>query len=497
MINYTADWSLMTPEIVLAAFALLIFTIDFMTGVKGKKPFTGHLSIIALLTAAVLTAVSNGTGTGGIGDMFLVDPMSTVVKIMILLGAALVIGITMYYVDRHDDIYQGELYSLMLFAVIGAMIMVSSADLITLFIGLELLSISAYCMTGFRRYRKQSSEAAVKYIVLGGTASAFILYGMSFLYGLTGTTSLTVIGEGIGDLFAAYPFLVMMSLLFILGGFAFKMSVVPFHMWAPDVYEGAPTPVTAFLSAISKVAAFAIVLRVFFTGFGGIYEEWAFLIGVLAALTMLAGSLIALPQRNVKRLMAYSGIAQAGFLLVPLAAVTTADLAISVFMFYAAAYMLMTLGAFAVITIVTEAADSEDVSGFTGLYYRSPFLAFSMSAFLISLAGLPISAGFIGKAWIFFHTVSAGMIWLAVVMVLATVISFFYYFRIIQRLFVRSVDTSAAEAEVAAAREPGAPVAVSPGMTVVLAVTLAGTVGLGIIPFLLTNWFTTLQWLSF
>ncbi|TMW72182.1 NADH-quinone oxidoreductase subunit N [Alteribacter natronophilus] len=494
MISYTADWSLLTPEIVLAAFALLIFTIDFMTGVKGHKPFAGRLSIVALVTAAVLMITVNGTQSAGIGDTFLVDPFSTVVKVMILLGAALVVMITMYYVERHEDVYQGELYSLILFAVIGALIMVSSADLITLFIGLELLSISAYCMVGFKRYRKQSAEAAVKYIVLGGTASAFILYGMSFLYGLTGSTSLTVIGGQIGELFQAYPFLIMMSLLFILGGFAFKMSVVPFHMWAPDVYEGAPVPVTAFLSAISKIAAFAVVLRLFFTGFGGIYEEWAFLIAVIAALTMIAGSLIALPQRNVKRLMAYSGIAQAGFLLVPLAAVSTVDLTISVFMFYAVAYMLMTIGAFAVITAVTETAGSEDVSAFSGLYYRSPFLALGMSAFLVSLAGLPVSAGIIGKAWIFIHAVSAGYLWLAAVMVAATVISFFYYFRIIHRMFTQPGEAEAARTEVAAALEPGSLPAASPGIITVVAFSLTGTIGLGLVPFILTNWFTGLTW---
>ncbi|RNA67801.1 NADH-quinone oxidoreductase subunit N [Alteribacter keqinensis] len=485
MLSFDADWSLMTPEIVLAAAALLIFTIDFMTGINGKKPFIGRLSIVALLATAALVLFWNGGNSGSIGDMFVVDPFSTAFKILILTGTAIVIGISMYYLDRHPDVYQGEFYSLLLFASLGAMLMVSSADLITLFIGLEILSISAYCMAGFKKYSKKSTEAAVKYVVLGGTASAFILYGMSFMYGLTGTTSLVEIGAQIGSLFDAYPFLVMMSLLFMLVGFGFKISVVPFHMWAPDVYEGAPTPVTSFLTVISKIAAFAIILRVFFTGFGGIYEEWGFIIAIVAAVTMIAGNLIALTQHNVKRLMAYSGIAQAGYLLVPIAAFVTLDMTVSVILFYAVAYMVMTLGAFAVITIVTESSGSEDILSFSGLYRRSPFLAIAMSAFLISLAGLPVSAGFTGKAWIFFQAISADMLWLAVIMIVTSIVSFFYYFGIIRQMFMKEPKEKEGQLRIPA------------GMSGIVTVTLIFTLGLGILPFLLINFFTTMQWMAF
>ncbi|WP_026691571.1 NADH-quinone oxidoreductase subunit N [Alteribacter aurantiacus] len=486
MLLFDANWSLMTPEIVLAAFALLIFTIDFMTGVKGKKPFIGRLSIVALLTTAALVVGWNGAQTASIGHMFVVDPFSTAFKVVILVGVALVIGISMYYVDRHPDMYQGEFYSLLLFATLGAMLMVSSLDLITLFIGLEILSISAYCLAGFRKYHKKSTESAVKYVVLGGTASAFILYGMSFIYGLTGTTSLVDIGGQIGTLFEAYPYLVMMSLLFMIAGFGFKISVVPFHMWAPDVYEGAPTPVTAFLAAISKVAAFAIVIRVFFIGFEGIYEEWGFLIAIVAAVTMVVGNLIALNQHNIKRLMAYSGIAQAGYLLVPVAAFVTLDMTVSVVLFYAIAYVMMTLGAFAVITFVTEKTGSEDILSFRGLYHRSPFLAIAMSAFLISLAGLPATAGFTGKAWIFFQAISAGLLWLAVVMIVMSVVSFFYYFGIISQMFMKEPDEDVVT-------RMSIPVSTAS----VVSVSLVVTIGLGFLPFLLINLFTSMNWMAF
>ncbi|WP_096437571.1 NADH-quinone oxidoreductase subunit N [Alteribacter populi] len=483
MSAFDANWSLMTPEIVLATLALLIFTLDFMTGVKGKKPFVGRLSIIALLVTAGLVLIQRETGS--IADIFIVDSFSSVFKVVILIGVALVIGISMYYVEKNDDIYQGELYSLMLFATLGVMLMVSSADLITLFIGLELLSISSYCMAGFKKYKKKSTEAAIKYIILGGTASAFILYGMSFMYGLTGTTSLVEIGSQISALFAANPYIVLMSLLFMVVGFGFKISVVPFHMWAPDVYEGSPTPVTAFLTVVSKLAGFAILLRVFFVGFGGIFDEWGFVIAIIAALTMIIGNVIALTQSNVKRLMAYSGIAQAGYLLVPIAALITLDLTVSIIMFYAIAYVMMTLGAFAIITLVTENSGSEDISSFSGLYQRSPYLAIAMSAFLISLAGLPISAGFVGKAWIFVNAISADMLWLAVIMIVTSIISFFYYFGIIKQMFMRQPKGDATELK--------APFALSSVVTI----TLIVTVGLGALPFFLTNLFSGLQWMAF
>ncbi|MDG5787295.1 NADH-quinone oxidoreductase subunit N [Evansella sp. AB-P1] len=484
MSAYNANWSLMTPEIVLGILALVIFTIDFMTGVKGKKPFLGRMSIIALLVTAVLVYINRGAGT--IADIFIVDHFSTMFKIILLVGVAIVIAISMHYLDKNDDVYQGEFYSLMLFAALGAMLMVSSADLITLYIGLELLSISSYCLAGFKKHNRKSTEGAIKYVVLGGTASAFILYGMSFLYGLTGTTSIIDISQVISSLYVDYPFIVVMSILFMLAGFGFKISIVPFHMWAPDVYEGSPTPVTAFLSVVSKIAGFAIVLRVFFTTFlgseGVLYDEWTWIIAIIATVTMIVGNLIALTQKNIKRLMAYSGVAQAGYLLVPIAAIFIPSYSIGVIIFYSIVYVFMTLGAFAIITLVTEDSGRDDFSSFSGLYKRSPYMAIAMSVFLLGLAGLPLTAGFVGKAWIFISAAQAGMLWLAGVMFVTSVISFYYYFGVIKQMFMNEPNPNDVELK--------APLSISVVVTIALAVTII----LGVLPGLMIDWIAYIQW---
>jgi NADH-quinone oxidoreductase subunit N len=482
MTAFNADWSLMTPEIVLLVLALTVFTIDFTTGIKGKKPFIGVLSVISLLITIVLVIIFN-QNPGQIGDTFIVDPFAMLFKLVILIGVALVIMTSMSYMDKHKEMYQGELYSLLLFATLGAMLMVSSADLITLFIGLEILSISSYCLAGFRKNEARSSESALKYVILGGLASAFILYGMSFIYGLTGTTSLSEIGGSMNALYAQYPYLVIMSLLFMIAGFGFKISIVPFHMWAPDVYEGAPTPITGFLATVSKIAGFAILVRILSVGFGAIYHEWFFIIAVIAALTMIVGNTVALVQSNVKRLMAYSGIAQAGYLLVPLAASLSFNITMSMIVYYAFAYVLMTLGAFAIISYVTEDAESEDMSSFAGLSKRSPFLAHSMTIFLLSSAGLPFTAGFVGKVYIFLGVISSQMFWLAIVMIVTSTISFFYYFGIIKQMYMREAKEGANELK--------APTSI----TLIVIISLVGTIGLAFFANILTNYMNGLTWI--
>jgi NADH-quinone oxidoreductase subunit N len=484
MTAFDANWSLLTPEIVLAALALLIFTIDFMTGIHGKKPFIGKLSVLSLLVTAVLVLFMNNSG-GQIADLYLIDSFAMVFKLIILVGVAMVIMISLHYLDRNEEIYQGEYYSILLFATLGAMIMVSSADLITLFIGLEILSISSYVLVGFKKHHRHSTEAALKYVILGGTASAFILYGMSFLYGLTGSTSLIEIGSVMPMLFEEYTAMMTISLIFMLVGFGFKISIVPFHMWAPDVYEGAPTPITAFLSVVSKIAGFAIVLRVFVFGFIGVYEEWVMIIAILAAVTMVLGNVIALTQKNTKRLMAYSGIAQAGYLLVPVAALPfIGTFSLNMILFYSIAYMMMTLGAFAVITLVTEDAGTNDLSSFAGLFQRAPYLAIAMTVFLVSLAGLPLTAGFIGKAQIFFGAAAADLLWLAIIMIVMSVVSFFYYFAFIKQMFMTAPKANDEELKV--------PMSLNAVITVALAVTLI----LGILPNLVLDIFTTFDWFA-
>jgi NADH-quinone oxidoreductase subunit N len=481
MTAFNADWSLMTPEIVLLVLALTVFTIDFTTGIKGKKPFIGILSVISLIITIALVIIFNQT-SGQIGYTFIVDPFAMLFKVVILIGVALVIINSMSYMDKNEDMYQGELYSMLLFAALGAMLMVSSADLITLFIGLEILSISSYCLAGFRKFQAKSSESALKYVVLGGTASAFILYGMSFLYGLTGSTSLVEIGAAMGPLYDQYPYLIIMSLFFIIAGFGFKISIVPFHMWAPDVYEGAPTPITGFLATVSKIAGFAILLRILFVGFGPIYQEWFFIIAVIAALTMIVGNVVALVQSNVKRLMAYSGIAQAGYLLVPVAALLHINITMSMIVYYALAYVFMTLGAFAIISHVTEDAKNEDLSSFAGLHKRSPFLAHTMTVFLLSSAGLPLTAGFVGKIYIFLGVITSQMYWLGIVMIVTSTISFFYYFAIIKQMYMRDP------------KEENSELKTPTSISVVVIISVVGTIGLALFANMLTNYMNGLTW---
>lgn len=479
-----ANWSLMTPEIVLAVLALIVFVFDFLTDIKGKKPFLAKISILSLLTTAVLVLVMNRE-PASIGDIFVIDAFSVVFKLIVLIAVALVIAMSMHYLEKNPDIYQGEYYSLMLFAALGAILMVSSADLITLYVGLEIVSISSYVLAGFKKHSRKSSESAIKYVILGGASSAFILYGMSFLYGLTGTTSVAEIGNHIQALYADYPFIVMTSILLMLVGLGFKISVAPFHMWAPDVYEGAPTPVTAFLAVVSKLAAFGVVLRIFIVAFGSLVEEYVTILVILSAVTMIVGNAIALAQKNIKRLMAYSGVAQAGYLLVAIAStLQDPNYTVNIVAFYAVAYLLMGLGAFAIITVVTEDAGSEDISSFIGLYKRAPYLAVAMTVFLVSLAGLPFTAGFVGKAYIFFGAVRGDMVWLAVLMIVTSIVSFYYYFYVIRQMFLREPEANDGTLK--------APTSIS----AVVTITLAATVILGVLPGILMNVFSEFNWMA-
>ena len=472
------QWSLMLPEMVLAGLAVVILLIDVFTGVRGSKPYLGIFSVVALATSFILLYADDRVGN--IGSVFMLDTFAILFKTIILLGTALVIIISMHYLRKHPQVYQGEFYYLMLFASVGAMLMVSSADLITLYIGLEILSIASYCLAGFRKSHVKSTEAAMKYVILGGVSSAFILYGMSFVYGMTGSTSLAVIGYQMTEMYVHFSALTLISLLFMVVGFGFKISTVPFHMWAPDVYEGAPTPVTAFVAVVSKVAAFAMMLRVLSFGYSGIFGEWYGYIAVLAAVTMIVGNFIALTQNNVKRLMAYSGIAQAGYLLVPVASAITWDVAFSQIFFYACAYLLMNLGVFAVITVVTEDSASEAIASFAGLHQRSPFLAFSMTVFLLSLAGLPVTAGFFGKFYIFLGVMTREMYWLAAVMALTSICSFYYYFSIIRQMYMQPTYRDTLKAPL--------------GLAAAVLICLFGTVLLGIMPNLLTNFLNGISW---
>lgn len=548
--NLTISWAILTPELALILIALAVLVLDFMTGVRGSKPTLGMMSIFALLVALVILHTNDQIGF--IGASFVLDPFAILFKTIIMIGAALVILMSMHYLRQNPEIYQGEFYYLILFATAGAMLMVSSADLITLYIGLEILSIASYVLAGFKTRSTKSNEAAMKYLVLGGTASAFILFGMSYIYGLTGTTNLVEIGSVITQVFVSYTFLVSMAILFMLVGFGFKLAIAPFHMWAPDVYEGAPTPITAFLAAVSKVAAFAFVLRIMALGFGQIFGAWYFYIAILAAVSMFVGNIIALRQTNIKRLLAYSGIAQAGYLLVPIGAAITWDLAFSQILFYGIGYILAIMGIFAIVVVVGEdtrtrllgkkektlgsedlvqannavladALDHDAIETYRGLYYRSPLLAIAMTVFLVSLAGLPVTAGFFGKFYIFLGAMTNEMYWLALVMALTSIISFYYYFQVIRVMFLEpaldsdlvkvelladdsvdgpadedsSLDDSLSDDELYDAEVIVDRLDVPNSILVVVISALVLTIGLGAMPGIITNFLIKVSWIIF
>lgn len=548
--NLTISWAILTPELALILIALAVLVLDFMTGVRGSKPTLGMMSIFALLVALVILHTNDQIGF--IGASFVLDPFAILFKTIIMIGAALVILMSMHYLRQNPEIYQGEFYYLILFATAGAMLMVSSADLITLYIGLEILSIASYVLAGFKTRSTKSNEAAMKYLVLGGTASAFILFGMSYIYGLTGTTNLVEIGSVITQVFVSYTFLVSMAILFMLVGFGFKLAIAPFHMWAPDVYEGAPTPITAFLAAVSKVAAFAFVLRIMALGFGQIFGAWYFYIAILAAVSMFVGNIIALRQTNIKRLLAYSGIAQAGYLLVPIGAAITWDLAFSQILFYGIGYILAIMGIFAIVVVVGEdtrtrllgkkektlgsedlvqannavladALDHDAIETYRGLYYRSPLLAIAMTVFLVSLAGLPVTAGFFGKFYIFLGAMTNEMYWLALVMALTSIISFYYYFQVIRVMFLEpAIDSDLVKVELLADDSVDGPadedsslddslsydelydaevivdrLDVPNSILVVVISALVLTIGLGAMPGIITNFLIKVSWIIF
>jgi NADH-quinone oxidoreductase subunit N len=482
------DWSVMAPEFTILIVATLVSIIDLFTNDKKDRRFLAWFGILGCVLAGWFVFQNVGNGVVEILEgSYRVDAYGNIFKLIFLTGTVFALLISLNYLDRKDEVlYHGEFYYLLLTGLLGAMIMSSSADLITLFVGLELLSISSYILVGIRKKNLQSNESAFKYVVSGGIATATTLYGMSFLYGLTGTTNIFVMGDRLAEAYAAgNGFLIYLAFALTFIGLSFKIATVPYHMWAPDVYQGAPTPVTAFLSVVSKAAGFALILRLFITSFRSVVDydspegprsilvdELTFVIGVLAAISMIVGNTLALRQTNIKRMMAYSSIAQAGYILVPFATITS--LVFEQTVFYLVAYLLMNMGAFAVIMIVTRDRDTEDIRSFAGLYHRAPWLAIAMTFFLLSLAGIPISAGFFGKFYIFMSSLVLGNYWLAGIMIATSVVSYYYYFGIIRQMYMRPGATEAA-------------LRVPASIAFVVFVAFVGTVGVGLVPDTLMN----------
>jgi len=475
------NWSIMTPEFIILGVAALLVVFDLFMPKTLSRTILGWIGIAAIFAALVSVAsMAGGPAQSILSNTFRIDGFAIAFKMLLLLGAALVMFMAVSY-EAKDGLekYQGEFYYLFLIAVSGGMLMTSSGDLVTLYIGLELLSVTSYIMAGMRKDHVQSNESAMKYVINGGISTAIILFGMSYVYGLTGTTNLLDIAQKLSTISDAnQAYLLGLAFLMLLVGLSFKLAAAPFHMWAPDVYQGAPTPVTAFLGVVSKTAGFVIVIRILLTVFGAavtngpgsapIIINMQNYLAVIAGATMIIGNVVALRQTDIKRMFAYSSIAHAGYLLVALTTLS-ANMFYSIW-FYLLAYLFMNLGAFAIIQVVTEKAGSTKITEFAGLYRRSPVLAVSMGILLISLAGFPGTAGFIGKLNIFigaFYGTSHYL--LAAIMIATTVVSYFYYFGVMTQMFFRPVaDKSKLD--------------IPFGIVIVLLVAVAGSILFGVAP---------------
>ncbi|MQA89535.1 MAG: NADH-quinone oxidoreductase subunit NuoN [Gemmatimonas sp.] len=432
-----ADYLLaLLPEIVLSLWAMLVLMVDvFQKGnrVEASRPVVAWLSLAGL----VVTAAANGwlltIEEAAVTGMVAVDSFRVFVNFIVLIAAALAILISIGYLDRRG-INRGEFYALLLFATVGMMLLGAARDLILLFLALELMSVALYVLVGFDRRDPRSSEGALKYFLLGSFSSGFLLYGIALVFGSARSTNLSAIVPLLPSLQESPMFLIGAGLLLV--GLAFKVAVMPFHVWTPDAYDGAPTPVTALMATGVKAAAFAAFIRVFAVGFAGIYNEWSVVLSWLALLTMFGANLIALTQGSVKRMLAYSSIAHAGYLLVAVLAANAYGAA--AFLFYLLVYTLMTAGAFGIVIANSRGANElNKLDDYAGFGWREPLLGAVFSIFLLSLAGFPLTGGFIGKLYILRSSLEAGNVELAVSLVLASVISYFYYLRVVVVMYMR------------------------------------------------------------
>jgi len=435
------DWHGIAPELVLLGVGALITLVDIVF-LEKARPITAALAGLGLLATAVplLTLAVDGTDRIMFGGAYVVDEFSLVMKAVFLLSAYVVVLLSTNYVAE-GDYWENEYYGLLLASVMGMVMMASARDLVSIFVALELLSIPAYLMVAWRKRDLRSNEAGLKYYLMGVFASAVMLYGMSLLYGVSGSTMLADIGSAVAAAGSPVP-AVTLAIVFIVAGFAFKVSAVPFHTWAPDVYEGAPTPVTAFLAVASKAAGFVALLALVLVGFPSASDVWEPLVWILAAASMTVGNMVALRQTNVVRLMAYSGIAQTGFMIAPLAVAGhgggSADQALSAVVTYLAIYAAMNLGAFAVIIVLARKTGSAETSSFAGAFHYAPGLTVAMTIFLFSLAGIPPLGGWFAKFEVFRVLATAGEPWgyvLAAIGAVNSVIALYYYAAIARRMW--------------------------------------------------------------
>ncbi|RTZ94206.1 MAG: NADH-quinone oxidoreductase subunit N, partial [Deltaproteobacteria bacterium] len=423
------------PLIILAAFAMGILLINVFSK-KPKDDLTGYIALTSIIFVFLSLFIYVGRGKVTFGSMISVDVYSIFFYLVFVVIGVLTILSSIEYV-KTTGIQSGEYYALILFAMIGMMLMASSTSLIMLFVSLEMMSIPIYILAGFQRNESRSIESSMKYFLLGAFASGFFLYGMSLIYASTGGTSYQAIAEYLAkterlDLST----LTWLGIGFLCIGFFFKIAAFPFHAWTPDVYEGAPTSVTAYMATGVKAAAFAALVRVFFTALPVFQHDWTSILWLIAVLTMIVGNFTALVQKSVKRMLAYSSIAHAGYILVALVAGN--EIGRSAILFYLLAYAFMNIGAFSVLMVMAKKNDyHEDLDSFAGIGFKYPLTAVAMSVFMFSMAGIPPTAGFIGKFYIFSAAVKSHYYWLAIIGVLNSAVSVYYYLRVIVYMYFK------------------------------------------------------------
>ena len=430
------------PELAVTATILLLVVLHVVLKNR-RSPAAALLALLGTGTALLLAWMTpSGAGMGLFEGMVLLDGFAVFFKVLTALATAIVIFMSIDCAELAERT-QAEYYVFLLSVLLGMFLLSSASDIVMVYLALELVSIPSYLLAGYLKGKASSTEASMKYVVYGATASGVMIYGFSLLYGMTGSTQISEIGRVLT--LGTAPLPAMLAAVMVTVGFGYKIAAVPFHMWSPDVYEGAPTPVTAFLSVGPKAAGFAVLVRFFYTVFAspdgadGMWKlsssvDWPFLFAVLSAVTMTVGNLVAINQRNVKRLLAYSSIAHAGYMLMGFVLLTTVGL--KAILFYLVVYLFMNLGAFYVVVLVANGSRSEDISYFSGLGSRAPFAAVSLAIFLFALTGIPPFSGFIGKVYLFAEVINRGVYWLALVAALNSVISLYYYARIVKVMFL-------------------------------------------------------------
>jgi NADH-quinone oxidoreductase subunit N len=458
-----ADFYYILPEIVLTLGALVVLLVDLVF--KDRDDLALPVTLVSLLATAAVLFSFVGVDTTVSRGLLAIDGFAIIFKFVFLLTAVVTVLMSSAYL-KVEGVRTGEYYFLILSATLGMMFMASGVDLITLFIGLETMAVSFYILAGFLKPNQRSNEASVKYYLLGAFSTGILLYGMSLLYAVSGSTHLSEIAAAVGA--QETDGLIILAVILVGAGMGFKIAAVPFHMWAPDVYEGSPTPVTAFLSVGSKAAAFAMLLRIFVEGLPTIVADWQVFFWCLAVLTMTVGNIAAITQSNIKRMLAYSSIAHSGYVLIGIVVGTSRGW--TAVIVYLVVYAFMQLGAFAIVTMLRRRdVVGDELKDLSGLYARSPIAAVAMLVFMLSLGGIPPTAGFMGKVWIFGAAIDQEFYWLAVIGVVNSAISLFYYIRVVVFMWIKD-------------EQMGSEIRIGPAMATALGITLVGSILFGIYP---------------